>query len=59
VIYSLVSTVVVIVLAIFACFPESKFSQQISKELKRVLPNDFYNTNQVVKLGDDEVRSPL
>eukprot|EP01039_Chlorochromonas_danica_P014471 gene14471-16901_t len=38
VLFSLASTGLVILLAVFACFPETKFSQDMTRKLKKLLP---------------------
>jgi hypothetical protein len=39
VLYSLGATAVVVMISIFACFPDLKFSQAVSKKLKKFFPN--------------------
>lgn len=38
VLYSLLNTAFVVAVAVFACFPEAKFSQEVTKRLKKIFP---------------------
>ena len=55
VLYSLVSTVLVAVISLYACFPESKISQKIGKGLKKVIPSAFSSPVVIAEGNDSEV----
>ncbi len=59
VIYSFLSTVLVGLIVLYACFPELQTSQKIGTLLKKYLPASVTNTKGKVGQYDSEVRCTL